>query len=46
MSCGSTPPAADLTLTPEDDAELDDASAGIQVQGEREPEAMQAMIDR
>jgi aryl-alcohol dehydrogenase-like predicted oxidoreductase len=38
--------AADLTLTPDDIAELDDASARIQVQGERYPAAMQAMIDR
>jgi aryl-alcohol dehydrogenase-like predicted oxidoreductase len=38
--------AADLTLTPDDIAELDDASAHIQVQGERYPAAMQAMIDR
>jgi aryl-alcohol dehydrogenase-like predicted oxidoreductase len=38
--------AAALTLTPDDLAELDDASARIQVQGERYPAAMQAMIDR
>jgi aryl-alcohol dehydrogenase-like predicted oxidoreductase len=38
--------AAELTLTAEDVAELDDASARIEVQGERYPEAMQAMIDR
>lgn len=38
--------AADLTLTPDDIAELDDASARIQVQGDRYPAAMQAMIDR
>jgi aryl-alcohol dehydrogenase-like predicted oxidoreductase len=38
--------AADLTLTPDDLADLDDASARIQVQGERYPAAMQAMIDR
>jgi aryl-alcohol dehydrogenase-like predicted oxidoreductase len=38
--------AADLTLTPEDLAELDDASRGVQVQVDRYPEAMQKMIDR
>jgi aryl-alcohol dehydrogenase-like predicted oxidoreductase len=38
--------AAELTLTPDDIAELDDASARIQVHGERYPAAMQAMIDR
>ncbi|WP_344114013.1 aldo/keto reductase [Terrabacter aerolatus] len=38
--------AADLVLTPEDLAELDRASAGVQVQGDRYPEAMQKMIDR
>jgi aryl-alcohol dehydrogenase-like predicted oxidoreductase len=38
--------AADLTLTPDDLTELDEASARIQVQGERYPAAMQAMIDR
>jgi aryl-alcohol dehydrogenase-like predicted oxidoreductase len=38
--------AADLTLTLNDMAELDDASARIQVQGERYPASMQAMIDR
>ena len=38
--------AAELTLTPDDIAELDEASARIQVQGERYPAAMQAMIDR
>jgi aryl-alcohol dehydrogenase-like predicted oxidoreductase len=38
--------AADLSLTPDDLAELDDASARIQFQGERYPAAMQAMIDR
>jgi aryl-alcohol dehydrogenase-like predicted oxidoreductase len=36
--------AADLTLTPADVAELDDAH--VQVQGERYPEQMQRMIDR
>jgi hypothetical protein len=30
----------------EDLAELDRASAGVQVQGDRYPEAMQKMIDR
>jgi aryl-alcohol dehydrogenase-like predicted oxidoreductase len=38
--------ATDLDLTAEDLAELDDASASIEVQGERYPEAMQKMIDR
>jgi len=38
--------AADLILTPDDLADLDDASARIQIQGERYPAAMQAMIDR
>jgi aryl-alcohol dehydrogenase-like predicted oxidoreductase len=38
--------AADLDLTPEDLAELDQASAGVPVQGDRYPEAMQRMIDR
>jgi aryl-alcohol dehydrogenase-like predicted oxidoreductase len=38
--------AADLDLTPEDLAELDEASTNIQVQGDRYPEAMQRMIDR
>ena len=38
--------AADLDLTAEDLAELDRASAGVQVVGDRYPEAMQRMIDR
>jgi aryl-alcohol dehydrogenase-like predicted oxidoreductase len=38
--------SADLVLTAEDLAELDRASASVQVQGERYPEAMQKMIDR
>ncbi len=38
--------AADLQLTAEDLAELDAASASVQVQGARYPEAMQRMIDR
>ncbi len=38
--------ATDLVLTAQDVAELDDASARIEVQGERYPEAMLAMIDR
>jgi aryl-alcohol dehydrogenase-like predicted oxidoreductase len=38
--------AADLSLTPEDLAELDEASWRIEVQGERYPEQMQRMIDR
>lgn len=35
-----------VDLTPEDLAELDRASASVQVQGDRYPEAMQRMIDR
>ena len=38
--------AADLDLTPEDLAELDAASASVEVRGDRYPEAMQRMIDR
>jgi aryl-alcohol dehydrogenase-like predicted oxidoreductase len=38
--------AADLELTPDDVADLDEASARIEVQGDRYPEQMQAMIDR
>ncbi|WP_323097419.1 aldo/keto reductase [Intrasporangium sp. YIM S08009] len=38
--------AVDLQLTAEDLDELDRASAGIEVQGARYPEAMQRMIDR
>lgn len=38
--------SADINLTPEDLAELDSASASVQVQGDRYPEAMQRMIDR
>ncbi len=38
--------SAELDLTPEDLAELDTASASVQVQGDRYPEAMQKMIDR
>ncbi len=38
--------SADLDLTAEDLAELDRASASVQVQGDRYPEAMQRMIDR
>jgi aryl-alcohol dehydrogenase-like predicted oxidoreductase len=38
--------AVDVHLTPEDVAELDDASARIDVAGERYPEQMQRMIDR
>ncbi|WP_445258966.1 aldo/keto reductase [Nocardioides aurantiacus] len=38
--------AVDLELTEDDLAELDRASASVQVQGERYPEAMQKMIDR
>jgi aryl-alcohol dehydrogenase-like predicted oxidoreductase len=38
--------AAELELTSDDLAELDSASASVQVQGARYPEAMQRMIDR
>jgi aryl-alcohol dehydrogenase-like predicted oxidoreductase len=38
--------AADLELAPDDVADLDEASARIEVQGDRYPEQMQAMIDR
>ena len=38
--------AADVELTAEDLAELDRASASVQVVGERYPEAMAKMIDR
>ncbi len=38
--------AADLDLTAEDVAELDEASAQIRIVGERYPEAMARMIDR
>jgi aryl-alcohol dehydrogenase-like predicted oxidoreductase len=38
--------AAGLDLTTDDLAELDDASASVQVQGDRYPEAMQKMIER
>jgi aryl-alcohol dehydrogenase-like predicted oxidoreductase len=38
--------AADLDLTADDLAELDKASASVDVQGDRYPEAMQRMIDR
>jgi aryl-alcohol dehydrogenase-like predicted oxidoreductase len=38
--------AVDLALTAQDLAELDDASARIEVTGERYPEQMQQMIDR
>lgn len=38
--------AADLELTAEDVAELDEASRSVRVQGDRYPEAMQKMIDR
>jgi aryl-alcohol dehydrogenase-like predicted oxidoreductase len=38
--------SADLDLTPEDLADLNNASASVQVQGDRYPEAMQKMIDR
>jgi aryl-alcohol dehydrogenase-like predicted oxidoreductase len=38
--------SADLELTASDLAELDRASATVQVQGDRYPDAMQRMIDR
>jgi aryl-alcohol dehydrogenase-like predicted oxidoreductase len=38
--------AADVTLTPEDLTELDEASTQIKIVGDRYPEAMQRMIDR
>jgi aryl-alcohol dehydrogenase-like predicted oxidoreductase len=38
--------AAQVELTPQDLADLDAASASVQVQGARYPEAMQRMIDR
>jgi aryl-alcohol dehydrogenase-like predicted oxidoreductase len=38
--------ATDVELTDDDLAELDHASASVQVQGDRYPEAMQRMIDR
>ena len=38
--------SASIDLTPDDLAELADASASVQVQGDRYPEAMQQMIDR
>ena len=38
--------SADLDLTADDLDELDRASASVQVQGDRYPEAMQRMIDR
>ena len=38
--------SANLDLTSEDLAELDQASASVQIQGDRYPEAMQKMIDR
>jgi len=38
--------AAEVELTGEDLSELDRASASVQVQGDRYPEAMQKMIDR
>ena len=38
--------AADLTLTPQDLTELDEASTQVRIVGERYPEAMQRMINR
>jgi aryl-alcohol dehydrogenase-like predicted oxidoreductase len=38
--------AAELELSPQDLRELDEASAAIEIQGERYPEALARMIDR
>jgi len=38
--------SANLDLTSQDLAELAQASASVQIQGDRSPEAMQKMIDR
>jgi len=38
--------SADFDLTPEDLAELDNATVSVQVQGDRYPEALLRMIDR
>ncbi len=38
--------AAEVTLTPDDLTELDDASTQVRIVGERYPEAMQRLIDR
>ena len=38
--------SSELELTPQDVAELDRASASVQIQGDRYPEAMQRLIDR
>ena len=38
--------SAELELTPEDLAELDNATVSVQVQGDRYPEALLRMIDR
>jgi hypothetical protein len=38
--------SADLDLTSEDLAELDNATVGVQVQGDRYPDALLRMIDR
>ena len=38
--------SANLDLTSQDLAELAQASASVQIQGDRYPEAMQKMIDR
>jgi aryl-alcohol dehydrogenase-like predicted oxidoreductase len=38
--------AVDLALTPEDLADLDEASAQVKIVGDRYPEAMQRLIDR
>ncbi|MDX6360491.1 MAG: hypothetical protein QOH37_3545 [Nocardioidaceae bacterium] len=38
--------AADLTLTPEDLAELDEASTQVKIVGDRYPEAMQRLVNR
>jgi aryl-alcohol dehydrogenase-like predicted oxidoreductase len=38
--------SAELELTPDDLAELDDATVSVQVEGDRYPEALLRMIDR
>ena len=38
--------AADITLTPEDLAELDEASTQVKIVGDRYPEAMQRLVNR
>jgi aryl-alcohol dehydrogenase-like predicted oxidoreductase len=38
--------AAEVTLTPEDLTELDEASTQVKIVGDRYPEAMQRMVNR